>query len=270
MIAAIAPKTVIEAFLPAYGDVPLAVVYDTANLAGIDDHPLRLAIRRLIGAGDVAQHGRGRAGSLTLTAAGRHRLQRDRHSLALSFAQDAGEAPWDGRWHLIAVSVPERHRAIRDVLRRELLEVGAATISTGLYASPHDLLSSLSVAAGAYLSTATTDDLDLRGTTDPRAIAETLWPHAPVVAAYAVIEEALRKDAADTSTPTLVRQLQLADALDRAMRNDPLLPLELRGDTWPPTAIRAAWARQWDALRQASGNLLYEGWWPPTTWSSVR
>ena len=265
MTTRIAPRTVVEAFLPASGQVPLADIYDTANLAGIDDQPVRLAIRRLIAAGEVAQTGRGRAGTLSLTRAGSHRLQRDRQSLALAFAQDAGDAPWDGRWRLIAVSVPERDRTTRDALRRELSDQGAVAISTGLYITPHDLLQALRVDAGPYLSTATSDDLDIRGTSDPHVIAESLWPRAPIVNAYAVINDVLREDTADTSRPDVVRQLHLADALERAMRDDPLLPLELRGGTWAPTTIRAAWAHRWNALREAGGSLIYRGWWASTT-----
>lgn len=261
----IAPRTVVEAFLPASGEARLSDIYDTANLAGIDDQPVRLAIRRLIASGDVAQHGRGRAGTLTLTNAGHRHLQRDRQSLALAFAQDAGDSRWDGRWRLIVVSVPERERTVRDTLRRELRDLGAVAISTGLYVSPHDLLDALRVDAGPYLSTATTDDLNIQGTTDPRAIAEDLWPHSHIVTAYTVIDDILREDAADTSTPDIVRQLQLAEALERAIRDDPLIPLELRGGKWAPTTIRAAWARRWATLQESGGSLIYQGWWPPVT-----
>lgn len=262
MTPQIAPRTIVEAFLPPSGETSLADIYDTANLAGIDDQPVRLAIRRRIAAGDVAQRGRGRAGALSLTSAGRRRLERDRHSLALAFAQDAGEAPWDNRWHLIAVSVPERDRAVRDALRRELSELGAVAISTGLYVSPHDLFHTLRVDAGSYLSTATSDDLSIQGTIDPLRIAEGLWPRAPIVEGYTAISDALRDDAADTSIPGVVRQLYLADVLERAIRLDPLLPLELRDATWEPTAIRAAWAHRWDQLQETDGNLVYRGWWP--------
>lgn len=265
MTRQIAPRTVIEAFLPVSGEALLADIYDTANLAGIADQPVRLAIRRLIASGDAEQHGRGRAGTLSLTSAGRHRLQRDRQSLALAFAQDAGDAPWDGRWRLIAVSIPERDRTVRDTLRRELCDLGAVAISTGLYVSPHDLIDALRVDAGPYLSTATTADLAIQGTTDPLAIAETLWPHDHTVTAYTAIDEALRQDAADTTTPDVVRQLHLADALERSIRDDPLLPLELRGSTWPPTTTRAAWADRWDALQGDGRSPAYQGWWPPAT-----
>ncbi|WP_435744163.1 PaaX family transcriptional regulator [Microbacterium sp. PMB16] len=257
----ITPRTIVEAFLPFSGETALRDIYDAANLAGVEDQPIRLAIRRLVAAGEVIQRGRGRGGSLGVTDAGRGRLQRDRYSVALAFAQDAGALPWDGRWRLTAVSVPERERAVRDVLRRELSDLGAVAISTGLYVSPHDLRDALQTEAGQYLSTATCDDLDVHGENDPRLIAEALWPGAPVIDAYSHIERALADDDNDLSSPGVVRQLRLAEALERAMRDDPLLPVELREGPWAPTRIRAAWAQRWDALQTAPGGKIYEGWW---------
>ena len=260
MAMRIAPRTVVEAFLPHEGDVSLSEVYDAANLAGLDDQPVRLAIRRLVAAGDIVTHGRGRRGAMSLTDAGRERLLHDRQSLALAFAQDAGSARWDGRWRLIAVSVPESHRAVRDTVRTQLLERGAAVASTGLYVSPHDLVRSLPRGASHYLTTATTADVCVHGVRDPLRIAETLWPSAPIVAAYRHIEEVLDDDA---DRPEVVRALMLAEALERAMRDDPLLPLELRRGPWAPTAIRGRWARRWDTLRETDAGGVYAGWWPP-------
>lgn len=263
MTPQISPRTVVEAFLPPAGGAPLADVYDAANLAGLADQPVRLAIRRLVASGDVVQTGRGRAGTLSLTSTGRRRLQRDRESLALACAQDAGDAPWDGRWRLIAVTTPERERAVRDTLRRGLYELGAVAISTGLYVSPHDLVSDLPDDARPYLSTATTRDLDVRGTTSPTAIAEALWPSEPTINAYATLDEALHRDASDPEVPVVVRMLLLADALEVAIRDDPLLPLELRGAPWAPSQTRATWADRWETLSKESPSPVYRGWWPP-------
>lgn len=264
MTPEISPRTVIEALLPPSGGAPLADIYDTANLAGLADQPVRLTIRRMVTSGDVEQRGRGRAGTLSLTSIGRRRLQRDRQSLALAYAQDAGDAPWDGRWRMMAVTTPERERAVRDALRRELHELGAVAISTGLYLSPHDLGTELSHEARPYMLTATTDDLNVRGTTSPLAIAEALWPLEATTAAYSTLDEALRQDASDTKAPAVVRMLRLADALERAIRDDPLLPLELRGTPWAPSQTRAAWAHRWDALSEEGESPVYQGWWPPT------
>ena len=265
MTPQISPRTVIEAFLPLTGPAPLADIYDTANLAGLADQPVRLTIRRMIASGDVEQTGRGRTGSLSLTGAGRRRIERDRRSLALAFAQDAGDAPWDGRWRLIAVTIPERERATRDMLRRGLYELGAVAIATGLYVSPHDLAAELTDEVRPYLSTATTDDLDVRGTSDPRGIAEELWPSKPTIAGYLVLDETLRRDAEDTGVPAVVRMLLIADALELAVRADPLLPLELREGPWSPSTVRTTWAGRWHALSEQGQSPLYQGWRTPTT-----
>lgn len=260
MTPRISPRTVIEAFLPPTGSARLADIYDTAQLAGLDDQPVRLAIRRLIANGEAEQAGRGRAGTLALTSSGRRRLERDRRSLGLAVAQDAGEAPWDGHWRLMAVTTPERERAIRDTLRRSLHELGAVAISTGLYVSPHDLFTELPDGVEPYLSTATTADLTVRGTTSPREIAEALWPSEPTVAAYSTLDDALHRDAEDTSVPAVVRMLHLADALDLAIREDPLLPLELRRAPWAPSRTRTAWALRWDTLADEAETPIYQGW----------
>ncbi|MGW9628119.1 PaaX family transcriptional regulator [Microbacterium sp. NPDC055312] len=264
MTRQVSPRTVIEAFLPPTGRAPLKLVYDTANLAGLQDQPVRLALRRMVASGDIEQTGRGRAGTIGLTSTGRQRLERDRRSLALAFAQDAGNAPWDGRWRLIAVSVPERERAARDALRRGLHELGAVAISTGLHVSPHDLIAELPDEALPYLSAATTGDLNVRGTTDARTIAQALWPSEPTLAAYATLDETLLRRISDPSLPAVVRLLLLADALELAIREDPLLPLELRRTPWPPSRTRRDWARRWEALREECQSPVYDGWWPLT------
>lgn len=258
MTAEVSPRTLVEAFLPLRGSAPLAEIYDTANLAGIADQPVRLAIRRMIAAGDLVQMGRGRSGSLTLTQAGRQRLERDQRSLDVAFAQDAGEVQWDGRWRLIAVSTSERERPVRDMLRRKLHDLGAVAISTGLYLSPHDLVGELPEDMGPYLSIATTDDLTVRERSDPKIIAEDLWPSRPVLDAYSTLDDALRRDEAERDVPAVVRMLRLAEALERAIREDPLLPPELRSSPWSPSRTRIQWVDRWEALAQCSQVHLYQ------------
>lgn len=260
MILQVSPRAVVEAFLPFSGSAPLDLFYDTANAVGIDDQLLRLAIRRLITAGDVIQTGRGRSGSLHLTGQGQQRLLDDRYALRLAHAQDSGKAPWDGIWRLTAISVPEQHRAIRDMARRRLTTLGAAAISTGLYASPHNLQDSLPRDARPWLTTATTKDLDFRGLSDPTAIAEALWPACPTVSQYQAVDAALQERIVDPALPATVRRLYLAQAYESAMRDDPLLPRELRQDRWEPTNIRHTWAQMWAANSTKDAHRVYKGW----------
>lgn len=248
-------RIVVEAFLPLEGDVSLAAVYDAANATGIDDQTLRLAIRRMQAAGDLRQEGRGRAGTLVMTAAGRERIMHDRLALELAAAQDAGEVRWDGAWRLFMVSVPERDRATRDALRRALVASGAASLSTGVFVSPHDLSTFVPAEAGEFMVTARVIDLNVRGVRDPIEIAETLWPAAPVDTGYDAVDQALAADSPNASAD--LRRLLLAAALEDAIRDDPLIPPELRPLPWRPARLRQRWKERWKEVGPAAA---YAAW----------
>ncbi len=264
-IAPVTPRTAIEAFLPAHGSVDLALVYDAGNAAGVDDQPVRLAIRRMVAAGEVTQSGRGRRGTLTLTEHGRARLERDRLAIRLALGQDQGLVSWDGHWHLVAVSAPETERSTRDVVRRRLTDAGAAAIGTSLYLSPHDLADLVDAAHHVHLVRATATTVDVRGVTDAKDVAELLWPGAPIVRGYAALEAAVDRaahlpDAAGVEE-VLAEQLRLAEALERSMRPDPLVPPELRDEGWPPAAVRRHWLSEWARLSGLlPDEVLYRGW----------
>jgi len=46
--------------------------------------------------------------------------------------------PWDGRWHLLSYSIPERQRRLRNKLRNELTWLGYGSLNNGLWISPRD------------------------------------------------------------------------------------------------------------------------------------
>ncbi|MFF2083798.1 hypothetical protein ACFVVM_08465 [Nocardia sp. NPDC058176] len=261
----ITPRRVIEAFLPDSGVARLDLVYDTANAAGVADQPLRLALRRMVTTGEIVLTGRGRSGTARLTDIGRRRLERDRVGLRLAVAQDQGQAPWDRQWRMLAVSAPESDRATRDALRRRLTELGAVSVSTGLYLSPHDLGELLADLDPVHLVRATTGELNVRGVVDAHILTEQLWPAGPIIAGYTIVEQVLadveEATASDHEMAVLVQQLRLAEALERAMRTDPLIPAELRDGPWPPSRTRRRWRRTWAALTERlPGDLLYRGW----------
>ncbi len=255
MSSRIAGRTIVEAFLPMRGKAPLARVYDTADLLGTGDQPVRLAIRRMQAAGELTQIGRGRSGTLELTDTGRERIDRDRSALALAFKQDAEKESWGGSWNLYAIGAPERERAARDSLRRTLLASGAASLATGTFLSPHDLRPLLDPAMGRYVISATARDLNIRGVTDPRTIAEELWPAEPIDSAYDVIATAIRQD--DPTAHADVRRILLADALESALRDDPLIPLDLRRSPWRPTMLRRTWLACWNDIAPSAA---YSAW----------
>ena len=58
-----------------------------------------------------------------------------------------------------------------------------------------------------------------------------------------------------------MQQLRLADALERSLRDDPLLPPELRPRPWRPARLRRRWDEAWAApAGQLGAAALYRGW----------
>lgn len=255
----ISPRTLIEALLPFDEPMSLEKVYAAAQSIGLQDQPVRLTLRRLISAAEITQHGRGRNGTITLTDKGRQRLSRDRIGLHLAYAQDAGVAPWNGVWHLYALSSPEHDRSIRDSFRRDVQALGAKPISTGLYLSPHEISSYFSIDTKPYLVTATATQLTVRGLGDQKVITEELWPAAGTIQRYQELSKILDTDF-EAINP-LHQQVLLAEALETALRNDPLIPEELRQTPWLPTKIRQKWLTKWTNANPTESDLqIYQGW----------
>jgi phenylacetic acid degradation operon negative regulatory protein len=259
-VSAPSPRAVVEHCLAEDGRAPLAAVYDAANLLGIADQPVRLAIRRLVDAGLVEQHGRGRAGELRATPAARLRGVLDGAYWAFAIDQDEGTVTWDGRWHLLAFSVPEARRAERDALRATLAHLGAAPLTPGLYLSPHDLGTALAAEAGPavhdHLTTARATAVRHAGRPVEELVAE-LWPLTAVRAGYARFDAAMdrwsaarRPDAGPAQA--LAGRIAVLAALDAAVGPDPLLPPALLPDDWPGRRSRDRFRRDWAGPGPAS------------------
>jgi len=246
------PREVVELALADDGSAALSSLYDAANLLGIADQPLRLAIRRLADAGLVEQTGRGRAGSLRSTRRARRRALLDEAYWDFAVAQDDGEVAWDGHWHLLGFTVPESHRAERDRLRDALSRLGAAPLTPGLFVSPHDLRPALDAetegAVGRYLTTAAARQVERGG----RPIAELvgdLWPLEALRDAYGSLLATLDRWAgsarSDVRARTLAGRIAVRTALERAVGTDPLLPPELLPADWPGRPARERVRRDW-------------------------
>lgn len=251
----ISAKTIVEACFDLDGVAQLATVYDVARAVGVEDQPVRIAIRRMQTAGVLTQVGRGRKGHLVLSAGARARDLADQAYLTLAAAQDAGEQTWGGSWHLYTFSVPEQLRQHRDAIRSALVRLGAAPLAQGLYVSPFPLRSALDVeSAEQYLIVAEAQTLTGPGLGSPKEIAETLWPAAAIEGAYAPLGELLagwRTAAATDDVPErLAASLRLAEAFSFAMERDPLVPPELREASWSPPETRREFWRAWDALQR--------------------
>ncbi len=267
MTSPVTPRTVVESLLPSSGPVALSDVYHLSAMAGFEAEPARIAVRRLRVAGHLAQHGPGRSGFLEATPAGVAHLARDRERIERAFAQDSGDIKWDGRWHLHAVTVSEQSRPKRDRIVRNLLAMGAAQLSTGLLVSARDLTSEIADDFRPYLASASSDDLTIHGVSEPRALAEMLWPPEQIIARYPTTADVVKHGNDHSSESPELRALLLATSLLKAVRYEPLLPSTLLPSPWPPTEMRLAWRARWDDLRSKTTFDIYPDWLRERAWA---
>lgn len=253
-------RTLVEALIRTDSTVDTGELYTIAPLLGMTDQQVRLCVKRLVTEGRFTQEGRGRKAVLRATGATEQTLGPDVEFVAHAFRQDAGLAPWDGTWHLVAFAVPETARSARDALRAALTRLGGAPVQGGLYISANawepyveDQARHLDVLD--HLTLLTTDNLRHGNEHDPAVIARNLWPQDEIADRYqrlaSVARPRLRRLQEDTylpAPPRLTIAVELAAEFTRAMEPDPLLPPELLPQPWPGKQARELVAQSWSLL----------------------
>lgn len=241
------------------GDIVLSEVWPVTEACGLTADQVRSCLRRLVAEELFVRDGDGRDAIYRATGEGRAVLQSmlDRH--VLSYAQDASGRGWDRTWRLVAFAIPEARRSARDQFRDRLLALGAAPIHNGLYVSPHRWESEVETEAdhldiAEFVTTATTDDLTVGGTGDPRAIAARLWPLDEIAARYRSfiesyrdvpdrLEDLRRRGERLSEGDFLPGALHIAIRFNQCFELDPMLPPELLPKPWPGREAREILAR---------------------------
>ncbi|WP_301333381.1 PaaX family transcriptional regulator C-terminal domain-containing protein [Mycolicibacterium frederiksbergense] len=243
------------------GTIDAGELYAVANALGMTDQQVRLCIRRLVSDGQFTQHGRGRRAELRATVNADTTIAPDADFVRLMFAQDRGEAPWDGIWHIVAFAIPETMRQSRDAMRDGIIYLGGAPIQGGLYVAANlweshiaDLASKLGVSD--HFTCFTTTNLRTGGTDDPREIAARMWPLDTIAEGHRRLASVARNRLArlrgaerPDEAELLTIAVELAAEFTRAMKPDPLLPPELLPRPWPGTEARTLVAECWSTLR---------------------
>ncbi|GII94199.1 PaaX family transcriptional regulator C-terminal domain-containing protein [Sinosporangium siamense] len=258
----ISTRVLVESLVREDQTVDARELYAVARTLGMTDLQVRLCIKRLVAEGQFVQSGRGQRAVLHATADARRALYPDVEFVRFMYAQDRGEAPWDGSWHLVAFAVPESARATRDALREHIVHMGGAPLQGGLYVSANpweDLVGAEVSRLGAedYVTHLTSTDLRVGNVRDPRELANRLWPLGDLADAHRRLARIARDrlDRLQHSTSLDQPQLltiavELASEFTRAMEADPLLPPELLPHPWPGAQARELVAQCWLRLLQ--------------------
>ncbi|OCB13187.1 repressor [Mycolicibacterium porcinum] len=257
---AVPTRILVESMLRADATVDAGELYDVANTLGMSDQQVRLCIKRLVAEGQFVQDGRGRKAVLRATPEVRSTIEPDLEFVRYMYAQDRGQADWDGRWHVVAFAIGESARSARDSMRDAVLRLGGAPVQGGLYVSPNEWEPYVQAAANRFgvadrVTTLTTTDLTVGGVTEARALAEALWPLDRIADGHRRLLETAQRAARDlrgaARATMLSVAIELAAEFTRAVEPDPLLPPQLLPQPWIGAAARAAVADCWSDLLQS-------------------
>ncbi|MGE2735969.1 PaaX family transcriptional regulator C-terminal domain-containing protein [Mycolicibacterium vaccae] len=186
---------------------------------GIRESTVRVALTRMVAAGDLVRSDDGYRLSERLTA--RQRRQDD--------ALDPRLRPWDGTWVAVVVTSVGADSRTRAALRTTLQGKRFGELREGLWLRPDNL--------GLELDADVTDRVRVLSVrdADPAGLAAQLWDLSGWAAAGAQLLAEM-DDARD-----IPQRFLIAAAIVRHLLTDPVLPAELLPPGWPGERLRAAY-----------------------------
>jgi phenylacetic acid degradation operon negative regulatory protein len=214
-------------------ELPVSHLVQLAGLFGISGNRARVALSRMVSAGEATTDGNGR-----YRLAG-HLLDR----LGRQTGSRRGETrPWQGEWCLVVVTtsaVSGRSPDQRVARRKRLALARLAEEREGVWLRPDniDLVPDPGGDPHLTMFTATPDG-------DPAALAAGLWDLAGWSQRAQWLQGRLAR-LPPTGPTDLAPGFELSAAVLRHLQADPLLPVELLPNDWPGGALRQEY-EQWD------------------------
>ncbi|MDF2824173.1 MAG: PaaX-like protein [Mycobacterium sp.] len=186
---------------------------------GINDNALRVALTRMVAAGDLIRSADGYRLSDRLSA--RQRRQDD----ALAPRVQA----WDGAWTTLVITTVGIDARTRAALRKQLQDSRFGELREGVWLRPDNLVSELGHDIAARVRVLRSHDAD------PGELAHRLW-NLPAWSAtgHHLLDEM-------TTADGVPGRFVAAAGMVRHLLTDPLLPAELLPDGWPGEQLRSAY-----------------------------
>ncbi|HEX4175852.1 MAG TPA: hypothetical protein VHY81_08035 [Acidimicrobiales bacterium] len=216
-------------------ELPVAQLVRLTGLFGISENRARVALSRMVGAGEATSDG-----------AGRYRLTG--HLAARQTRQSASRAgtttDYDGSWWLAVVTTTGSTAEVRGARRRALAYARLAELREGVWMRPANVAVPLpdSLDGDIDLMTAVPPDADL--------LAGRLWDLSGWARHASELQAAL--DALPPDGPeALAPGFELSAAVLRHLQADPLLPVQLQPSDWPGSLLRETYD-DWDARYRAT------------------
>jgi phenylacetic acid degradation operon negative regulatory protein len=220
-------------------ELPTRSLVGTAELLGIAPGTARVAMSRMVAAGELEQTDHGyRLVSPRLLA------RQDRQNRSRTGAS----GPWDGTWRMLVVTAEARPQADRAALRAALTARRFGELREGVWTRPDNLgpdqPAALEEGHGLVRLAVHPDE--------PEALAGRLWPlegWAERAALLLVEVDRLEPRLAGGDAGALAEGFVVSAAVLRHFQADPLLPAELLPPTWPGPVLRERYDRYDAAFR---------------------
>lgn len=202
---------------------------------GFSEPAVRAAVSRSLRTGWLEARKVGRRSYYALAPAVRWRVHR-----AVSRLYEDPPA-WDGRWRVLVYSIPERERARRDRLRKELSVLGLGALAPGVWVTPNPLGAEaleLARAHGLEGSVEVFEAARLSGLPDAGLVGRA-WDLQETDRRYAGFLEAFREEPRpDTDEAAFREYVRALHEYRKFLFRDPGLPPELqpRGFRGPEAA----------------------------------
>lgn len=221
-----------EFVLPRGQPVWTQVLIDVLGHLGVEQKSARQALARTAGEGLLTSDRAGRRVRWSLSEAG-HRLLSNGAARIYGFGAPA--QPWDGRWVVLLVSVPEARRQLRHRLRTRLAWAGLGSPTPGVWLSPDpakqaevaDVITSLGLTGVSSSFVGPFGDIG-----EQRSMVAQAWDLAEVEADYEDFLATFGDADPIETTDVLTHQILLVHAWRRFPFLDPRLPAELLPQQW--------------------------------------
>jgi phenylacetic acid degradation operon negative regulatory protein len=233
---------------------------------GVEEKAARQALARTAADGIIVPVRIGRRTRWELSDAGRT-LLRDGTRRIYGFMRERRR--WDGRWLVLAITVPETQRQLRHRLRTRLTWAGMGSPAAGLWVVPYAdrapeiarIVSELGIAGNTMSWIG-----ESGGIGRPADVVAAAWASLEEVErAYAAFVAEFERRRAESRAASFAAQVDLVQAWRRFPFIDPALPVELLDHDWPGQRAAAVfhgcherWHRRaqayWAALSALDGS----------------
>lgn len=256
--------TVLGEFVhPRHSTVWTATLVQSLQMLGVEEKSARQALTRTANEGLLTSTRHGRRVQWELTPAGADLLEEGTRRI-YGFMRE--RRPWDGRWLILTVPIPESQRQLRHRLRTRLTWLGLGSSTSGIWISPdatkdravHEVIRDLGLESQAFAWTGSAAGLG-----DEQRLVGDAWDLASLEDRYLEFIGTFENREAESPTDAFIAQVEIVQEWRRFPFLDPDLPRELLDHDWPGPRAAAAfhdrhrrWHRhaqaEWDRMAQAA------------------